>query len=59
MKLKIKNSKIRNRNIIKQNCTFWANFPNKYKLATTLHDFKLKRKDWHCDKCVYMLCQNF
>ena len=32
----------------------WANL-----LATSLHDFKLKLKSWHYDKCVYRLCQNF
>ena len=37
----------------------WANLPNEYKLATSLHDFKLKIKNWHCDKCVSRLCQNF
>ena len=37
----------------------WANLPNEYKLATSLHDFKLKIKNWHCDKCVYRLYQNF
>ena len=37
----------------------WANLPNEYKLATSLHDFKLKTKSWHCDKCVCRLCQNF
>ena len=36
----------------------WANLPNEYKLATSLHDFKLKIKNWHCD-CVCRLCQNF
>ena len=36
----------------------WANLPNEYKLATSLHDFKLKIKYWHCDKYV-RLCQNF
>ena len=34
----------------------WANFPNENKLATSLHDFKLKIKNWHC---VCRLCQNF
>ena len=28
----------------------WANLPNEYKLATSLHDFKLKIKNWHCNK---------
>ena len=36
-----------------------ANLPNEYKLATSLHDLKLKIKNWHCDKCVCRLCQNF
>ena len=31
---------------------FWANLPNEYKLANALHDFKLKIKNWHFDKCV-------
>ena len=35
----------------------WANLPNEYKLATSLHDFKLKIKNWCCDKCVCRLCQ--
>ena len=30
----------------------WANLPNEYKLANSLHDFKLKIKNWHCNKCV-------
>ena len=37
----------------------WANVPIEYKLATSLHGFKLKIKYWHCDKCVCRLCQNF
>ena len=37
----------------------WANLPNEYKLATYLHDFKLKIKSCHCDICVCGLCQNF
>ena len=37
----------------------WANLPNEYKLATSLHAFKLKIKNWHCGKCVCRLCQNF
>ena len=37
----------------------WANLPNEHKLATSLHDFKLKIKNWHCDKCVCRLCQSF
>ena len=37
----------------------WANVPIECKLATSLHDFKLKIKYWHCDKCVCRLCQNF
>ena len=28
------------------------NLPNEYNLATSLHDFKLKIKNWHCDKFV-------
>ena len=36
----------------------WANLPNEYKLTTSLHDFKLKI-NWHCDKCVCGLSQNF
>ena len=36
----------------------WANIPIEYKLATSLHDFMLKIKYWHCDKCVCRLCQN-
>ena len=34
----------------------WVNPSNEYKLATFLHDFKLKIKNWHCDKCVCRLC---
>ena len=30
----------------------WANLPNEYKLATSLHDFKLKIKNRRCDKYV-------
>ena len=30
----------------------WANLPNEYKVATSLHDFKLKIKNWYYDKCV-------
>ena len=37
----------------------WANLPNEYKLATSLHDFKLKIKNWYCDECVSRLSQNF
>ena len=37
----------------------WANLPNEYKLATSLHNFKLKIKNWHCDKCMCSLCQYF
>ena len=37
----------------------YANLPNEYKLASSFHDFKLKIKNWHCDKCVCRLCQNF
>ena len=33
-------------------------FPVIYKLATCFHDFKLKIKNWHCNKCVCRLCQN-
>ena len=33
----------------------WVNLSNEYKLATSLHDFKLKVKNWHCDKCVCRL----
>ena len=36
-----------------------ANLPNEYKLTTSLHDFKLKIKNWHCYKCVCSLCQHF
>ena len=36
-----------------------ANLPNEDKLASSFHDFKLKIKNWHCDKCVCRLCQNF
>ena len=38
---------------------FGANLPNEYKLATSLHDFILKIRNWHCDKSVCRLCQNF
>ena len=37
----------------------WANLPNESKLATSLHDFKLKIKNWRCDKYVCRICQNF
>ena len=37
----------------------WANLPNEYKLATSLHAFKLKIKNWHCGKYVCSLYQNF
>ena len=37
----------------------WENLPNYNKLATSLHDFKLKIKNWHCDKSLCWLCQNF
>ena len=37
----------------------WANLPNEYKLATSLHDFKFKIKNWHSGKCVCRLWQNF
>ena len=37
----------------------WANLPNESKLATSLYDFKLKIKNWRCDKYVCRICQNF
>ena len=37
----------------------WANLPNESKLATSLNDFKLKIKNWRCDKYVCRICQNF
>ena len=37
----------------------WTNLPNEYKLATSLHDFKLKIKNCHWDKYVCRLWQNF
>ena len=37
----------------------WSNVPDEYKVATSLHGFKLKIKNWPCDKCVSRLCQNF
>ena len=37
----------------------WANLPNEYKLAISLHDFELKIKNWYCDICVCRLCQSF
>ena len=37
----------------------WANLLNEHKLATSLHDFKLKIRNWPCDKRVCTLCQNF
>ena len=33
----------------------WANLPNEYKLATSLYDFNLKRKYWHCNKYVQVM----
>ena len=30
----------------------WANLTNESKLATSLNDFKLKIKNWRCDKYV-------
>ena len=30
----------------------WPNLFNEYKLATSLHDFKLTIKNWHCSTCV-------
>ena len=37
----------------------WANLPNEYKLAASLHDFKLKIKNWNCGKFAFRLCQTF
>ena len=37
----------------------WANLTNESKLATSLYDFKLKIKNWRCDKYVCRICQNF
>ena len=35
---------------------FWTNLPNEYKMATFLHDYKLKIKNLHCEICVRRLC---
>ena len=37
----------------------WGTLPNEQKQTTSLHDFKLKIMNWHCDKCVCRSCQNF
>ena len=37
----------------------WVNLSNESKLATSLYDFKLKIKNWRCDKYVCRICQNF
>ena len=37
----------------------WVNLPKESKMATFLHDFKLKIKNWHCNKCACRLFQNF
>ena len=34
---------------------FRANLTSEYNLATSLHDFKLEIKNWHCDKCVWVM----
>ena len=36
----------------------WANEYNEYNLTTSLHNFKLKIKNFHYDKCVCRLCRN-
>ena len=38
---------------------FWANFPEEYKLANSLSEFKSKIKTWKCDTCVCQLCRVF
>ena len=35
----------------------WANLPEKYKSATSLHSFKRKIKTWKCETSVCRLCQ--
>ena len=34
---------------------FRINRTSEYKIATSLHDFKLEIKKWHCDKCFWVL----
>ena len=33
----------------------WGNLTNEYELATSWHDIKLKIKNWHCDKCLWIM----
>lgn len=37
----------------------WTNLPSECKMATYLHDFKLKIQNWHYHKSVCGLCQTF
>ena len=37
----------------------WANFPEEYKLANSLSEFKSKIETWKYDACVCRLCRPF
>ena len=37
----------------------WANLPEEYKHANSLSEFKLKKKAWKYDTCVFRLCRLF